>query len=68
MWRWQPRRAADGRLIGYRVGDPDPVMAAGTGGPVWFGGGTLARDLSLPKLQAAVGVRPGTAAAAAGGG
>ena len=46
----EPRRAADGRLIGYKVSDPDPAMATASGGLVWFGGGTLARDLSLPKL------------------
>jgi hypothetical protein len=34
------------------VGDPDPAMATDSGGPVWFAGRTLARDLSLPKLQA----------------
>ena len=47
----EPRRAADGRLIGYKVSDPDAAMATASGGLVWFGGGTLARDLSLPKLQ-----------------
>ena len=64
----EPRRAADGRLIGYRVGDPDPVMAAGAGGPVWFGGRTLARDLSLPKLQERWASAPAPRGAAAGGG
>ena len=47
-----PRRGADGGFIGYRVGDPDPAMATDSGAPVWFAGRTLARDLSLPKLQA----------------
>ena len=39
-----------GQLTGYAVAlDGDTARA---GGPVWFGGGKLAADLSLPKLRA----------------
>jgi len=62
--RVQVRRGADGRVVGYRVGDPDPAMATDSGGPVWFAGRTLARDLSLPKLQARWASAPGCRLAA----
>jgi hypothetical protein len=38
-----------GRITGYAVALPD--HRAGTGGPVWFGGGKLAPDLTLPQLR-----------------
>ncbi|MFI0486769.1 relaxase/mobilization nuclease domain-containing protein [Actinomadura sp. 9N215] len=41
-------RAADG-VTGYAVALVDDVEASGR--PVWFGGGRLAADLTLPKLR-----------------
>jgi len=41
------RRAPDGSLSGYAVGRREPVTE-----PVLYGGGKLAPDLTLPKLQA----------------
>jgi hypothetical protein len=38
-----------GQVTGYAVALADDT--ARTGGPVWFGGGKLAADLSLPKLR-----------------
>ena len=38
-----------GQVTGYAVALPDDTARAG--GPVWFGGGKLAADLSLPKLR-----------------
>jgi hypothetical protein len=38
-----------GQVTGYAVALADDT--AHTGGPVWFGGGRLAADLSLPKLR-----------------
>jgi hypothetical protein len=38
-----------GRVTGYAVALADDVSR--TGGPVWFGGGKLAADLTLPKLR-----------------
>ncbi len=38
-----------GEVTGYAVGLP-PHTATG-GGIVWYGGGKLAADLSLPKLR-----------------
>lgn len=46
--RW--KTAADGAAVGYAVALPGDVTAAGD--PVWFSGGELAADLTLPKLQA----------------
>jgi hypothetical protein len=37
-------------VTGYAVGLPEHV--ANDGGPVWYGGGKLAADLTLPKLRA----------------
>lgn len=58
-----------GEVTGYAVALPDRY---GTGAPVWFGGGKLAPDLTLPRLQhrwdgpaAAAGARVGPAASAA---
>ena len=58
-----------GEVTGYAVALPDQY---GTGAPVWFGGGKLAPDLTLPRLQrrwdgpaAAAGARVGPAASAA---
>ncbi len=42
---WNP-----GQVTGYAAALADD--SARTGGPVWFGGGKLAADLSLPKLRA----------------
>ena len=39
-----------GQVTGYAVALADYTTQAG--GPVWFGGGKLAADLSLPKLRA----------------
>ena len=39
-----------GQVTGYAVALADDTARAG--GPVWFGGGKLAADLSLPKLRA----------------
>lgn len=39
-----------GEITGYAVALPD--YRAADGQPVWFGGGRLAADLSLPKLRA----------------
>ena len=44
------RRDPDGTLSGYAVGRREPGY--GTGDTVFYGGGKLAADLSLPKLQA----------------
>jgi hypothetical protein len=38
-----------GEVTGYAVAQPGD--ASGTGGPVWFGGGKLAADLTLPRLR-----------------
>ena len=49
-----------GEVTGYAVALPDDTTRAG--GPVWFGGGKLAADLTLPKLRyrwQATGPRPG---------
>ncbi|HEY5355775.1 MAG TPA: hypothetical protein VIK57_25320 [Streptosporangiaceae bacterium] len=49
-----------GEVTGYAVALPHDSTAAG--GPVWFGGGKLAADLTLPKLRSrweATGPRPG---------
>ncbi len=54
----RPRYADDGSapaVTGYAVADRDGRQACssrtGTRGPVWFGGGKLATDLSLPNLR-----------------
>ena len=39
-----------GQVTGYAVALAGDTARAG--GPVWFGGGKLAADLSLPKLRA----------------
>ena len=49
-----------GEITGYAVALPHDTTRAG--GPVWFGGGKLAADLTLPKLRSrwqATGPRPG---------
>ncbi|MGH3157190.1 MAG: relaxase/mobilization nuclease domain-containing protein [Streptosporangiaceae bacterium] len=38
-----------GQVTGYAVGLPDDT--AQSGGPVWYSGGRLAADLTLPKLR-----------------
>jgi hypothetical protein len=44
------RSARDpGQVTGYAVALPGDVTAAGE--PIWFGGGKLAADLTLPKLR-----------------
>lgn len=51
----RPRYAAGGtsQVVGYSVAAPPTAAAraAGQTGPVWFGGGRLARDLTLPQLR-----------------
>jgi hypothetical protein len=54
----RPRYTDDGQtptVTGYAVADRDGRHACskktGTRGPVWFGGGKLATDLSLPNLR-----------------
>jgi hypothetical protein len=54
----RPRYADDGqapRVTGYAVADRDGRQAYSrltkTTGPIWFGGGKLASDLSLPNLR-----------------
>lgn len=44
----RPREVPAGQLSGYVVADPDDLDAQGE--PIWFGGRSLARDLSLPQL------------------
>ncbi|GGT04552.1 hypothetical protein GCM10010156_72940 [Planobispora rosea] len=46
----RPRYAAeaDGEVIGYAVARPDPEHRK----PIWFSGGRLARELTLPTLRA----------------
>lgn len=39
-----------GQVTGYAVADPG--FKTKSGQPVWYGGGSLAADLSLPKLEA----------------
>jgi hypothetical protein len=39
-----------GEITGYAVALGDPRARTAAGGPVWYGGGKLAADLSLPKL------------------
>ncbi|MQA88066.1 MAG: relaxase [Streptosporangiales bacterium] len=39
-----------GQVTGYAVALPDDTTRTGT--PVWYGGGKLAADLTLPKLRA----------------
>jgi hypothetical protein len=45
--RFSPRDP--GQVTGYAVAKPGHVNGQGT--PVWFGGGKLATDLTLPKLR-----------------
>jgi hypothetical protein len=47
--RWA--RGGD-RVVGYRVALADPPREPGRSKAVWFGGGTLAHDLTLPALRA----------------
>lgn len=42
--------ARPGQVTGYKVALADHTVAAGT--PIWYGGGRLAPDLSLPRLLA----------------
>ncbi len=49
----EPRWARGGdRVVGYRVALADPPTEQGGSKAVWFGGGTLAHDLTLPALRA----------------
>jgi len=59
------RSDRDGALTGYAVALPDRTDAAG--GPVFYSGGKLAADLTLPKLAARWQPVGGPAAAAGGG-
>jgi hypothetical protein len=47
--RWA--RGGD-RVVGYRVALADPPSEPGRSKAVWFGGGKLAHDLTLPALRA----------------
>jgi len=47
--RKRPSTRDPGKVTGYAVALP--ANAARGGGPVWFGGGKLAADLTLPKLR-----------------
>jgi len=49
----EPRWARGGdRVVGYRVALLDPPREQGRSKAVWFGGGKLAHDLTLPALRA----------------
>jgi len=49
----EPRWARGGdRVVGYRVALVDPPREQGRSKAVWFGGGKLAHDLTLPALRA----------------
>ncbi|WP_299540678.1 mobilization protein [uncultured Streptomyces sp.] len=48
--RVRERYDQDGILVGYAVALPGDRAAGGTR-PVWFSGGTLAYDLSLPRIR-----------------
>ncbi len=49
----EPRWARGGdRVVGYRVALADTPREQGRSKAVWFGGGTLAHDLTLPALRA----------------
>jgi len=49
----EPRWARGGdRVVGYRVAIVDTPREQGRSKAVWFGGGTLAHDLTLPALRA----------------
>jgi hypothetical protein len=45
-----------GEVTGYAVAWPGDVAADGS--PIWYGGGRLAADLTLPKLKTRWGVEP----------
>jgi len=48
----EPRWARGGdRVVGYRVALADPPREQAGSKAVWFGGGTLAHDLTLPALR-----------------
>jgi hypothetical protein len=46
-----------GEWTGYKVADPAHTTASGE--PLWFSGGSLARDLTLPKLRQRWSTHPG---------
>jgi hypothetical protein len=46
----RPREMPPGHLVGYSIAAVGDVNADGM--PVWFSGGKLARDLTLPRLRA----------------
>jgi len=49
----EPRWARGGdRVVGYRVALADPPREQSASKAVWFGGGKLAHDLTLPALRA----------------
>jgi len=49
----EPRWARGGdRVVGYRVALAEPPTEQAASKAVWFGGGTLAHDLTLPALRA----------------
>jgi hypothetical protein len=47
--RLRPSTVNPGEITGYAAGLPGDVSASG--GQVWYGGGNLAPDMSLPKLR-----------------
>lgn len=61
-----PRWPQPGEITGYSVALPGDTTADGRGGrrPVWYGGGKLASDLTLPRLRrrwvGLPGSRPGS--------
>jgi len=64
--RPRPSKTQPGEITGYSVALPGDTTADGRGGrrPVWYGGGKLASDLTLPRLRrrwaGLPGSRPGS--------
>jgi hypothetical protein len=48
--RQRPSTTVPGTATGYAVGLPEHT--ARDGGVIWYGGGKLAADLTLPRLRA----------------
>ena len=61
----RPSQIKPGEYSGFSVALPSNTTAAGE--PVWFGGGKLARDLTLPKLRQRWAVPDGQHRSARGG-
>ncbi|MFD3685434.1 relaxase/mobilization nuclease domain-containing protein [Nocardiopsis sp. NPDC058631] len=62
----RPRESAAGAVTGYALALPGDV--APDGQPVWFSGGSLAPDLSLPRVRARFADVPPVPAPVPGGG